>query len=141
MYVPKNKKQVPAAQKEQSEQPVQLAEIKFDKSGVTEVDVVFKNTSNKTIDAVEFVILQFDNFGRPANRFNDPSHGNVTGKLNMQGNAAPGATIKGGWTLFNTEQTTKGKVVVKQVHFTDGAVWTNNNFDDEVANGKDHMDV
>lgn len=136
MYIPKEQKNNNKSSQEQVSQPVKLAKIAFDKSGVTEVSVTLQNTTQKTIDAVEFVILQFDNFGRPAYRFNDSSYGNVTSELTMQGNAGPNGFLKSGWTLFNTEKTTKGKVVIKQVHFTDGSVWTNNNFEKEVDAGK-----
>jgi len=112
--------------------PVSLQSMDFDKSGVTGVKVVFQNTSNKTVDAIEFVILEFDNFGRPAYRFNDKSEGNVSGKLLMQEKAQPGGTMNSSWTLFNTDNTVKGKVVVKQVHFTDDTVWTNSRYDEQV---------
>ena len=117
--------------------PVILKKIEFDKSGVTGVNVVFQNNTSKTIDAIEFVILQFDNFGRPAYRFNDKTQGNVSGKLLMQGTAQPQGTMQAGWTLFNTEKTTKGKTVVSQVHFTDGSVWNNLKFDEEVSKEKE----
>ncbi|SFB08087.1 DUF5780 domain-containing protein [Selenomonas ruminantium] len=136
MYVPKEQKNKSNSSQSQVSQPVKLAKISFDKSGVTEVSVTLQNVSPKNVDAVEFVILQFDNFGRPAYRFNDSSYGNVTSELTMQGNAAPNGFLKSGWTLFNTEKTTKGKVVIKQVHFADGSVWTNNNFEKEVDEGK-----
>lgn len=117
--------------------PVLLKKIEFDKSGVTGVNVVFQNNTAKAIDAIEFVILQFDNFGRPAYRFNDKSNGNVSGKILMQGSAQPQGTIQGSWTLFNTEKTTKGKTVVSQVHFIDGSVWSNLKFDEQVSMGKE----
>ncbi|MBP2659145.1 MAG: hypothetical protein H6Q69_2177 [Firmicutes bacterium] len=117
--------------------PVILKKIEFDKSGVTGVKVVFQNNTPKTIDAIEFVILQFDNFGRPAYRFNDKSNGNVSGKLLMQGNTQPQGTMQSGWTLYNTEKTVKGKTVVSQVHFTDGSVWSNLKFDEEVSKEKE----
>ncbi|WP_027396026.1 DUF5780 domain-containing protein [Anaerovibrio lipolyticus] len=140
MYVPKEQQQNNSSSQTQSSQPVKLAKISFDKRGVTEVSVTLQNITPKTIDAVEFVILQFDNFGRPAYRFNDPSYGNVTSALTMQGNAAPNGFLTSGWTLFNTEKTTKGKVVIKQVHFTDGSVWNNDNFDQEVDAGKSSLE-
>ena len=120
--------------------PVTLNKIEFDNSGVTGVRVVFQNNTPKTIDAIEFVILQFDNFGRPAYRFNDEKYGNVTGKLLMQGNAKPQGTMHAGWTLFNVERATKGKTVLKQVHFTDGSTWTNLNFEQAVSKGKSSLD-
>lgn len=117
--------------------PVELKKIEFDKSGVTSVNIAFQNNTQKTIDAIEFVILQFDNFGRPAFRFNDKSYGNVSGKLVMQGVAQPQGTLRSGWTLYNTERTTKGRTVVNQVHFTDGATWNNLKFDEEVSKRKE----
>ncbi len=120
--------------------PVELAELSFVTDIATHVSVKFKNVSQKTIDGVEFVILQFDNFGRPAYRFDNISYGNVSGELTMQGAAAPGDTLHSGWIMFNIEKTTKGKVVVKQVHFTDGAVWTNNHYDEEIKKEKEKME-
>lgn len=119
--------------------PVELKSIEFDKSGVTGVNVIFKNNSPKTVDAIEFVILQFDNLGRPAYRFNDSSHGNVTGELLMQGTAKENGTIKGGWTLFNADKTTKGKIVVKQVHYTDNSLWVNQKFTEQVKKEQDKL--
>jgi len=119
--------------------PVELTSIEFDKSGVTSVTVVFKNTSPKTLDAIEFVILQFDNLGRPAYRFNDKSHGNVTGELLLQENAQENKIIKGAWTLFNTERSTKGKVVIKQVHYTDNSSWVNQKFTEQINKEKDKL--
>lgn len=123
MYVPKDSAQK-ADYQTLPDQPVKLVDIEFDKSGVTGVKLSFQNLTPKTIDAIEFVILQFDNFGRPAYRFNKKSYGNVTSPLTMQGNAGPKETLNGAWTLYNTEKTTKGKTVIKQVHFTDGSIWT-----------------
>lgn len=135
MYVPNDSSQK-AEDQSQSDQPVKLVNIEFDKSGVTSVKLSFQNLTPKTIDAIEFVILQFDNFGRPAYRFNDPSYGNISSPLTMQGNASPKETLNGAWTLFNTEKTTKGKIIIKQVHFTDGSTWTNDNFQSEVNDKK-----
>ena len=120
-----------------TDSPVKLQNISFDKSGVTGVSVSFINTSPKTVDAIEFVILQFDNFGRPSYRFNDKSYGNISSELLMQGSATENTILNGAWTLFNTEKTVKGKVVVKQVHFTDGAVWNNLKFNEQVNREKE----
>lgn len=136
MYVPKDQN---GKIKDSStgDEPVKLAHIEIGPSaGGAAVDVSLQNTSGKNIDAIEFVVLQFDNFGKPSNRFNDPSAGNVTSKLTVQGNAAPSASLRGSWTLYNMEKSRKAKVVISQVHFTDGAVWTNKNFDDDVAREK-----
>lgn len=135
MYVPKE--QTNSKSESSGDQPVKLASIDIGPdAGGASVQVNLQNTSSKNIDAIEFVVLQFDNFGRPSNRFNDPSYGNVTKPLTLQGNAAPGASLKGSWTLFNMEKSRKAKVVIKQVHFTDGAVWENKNFDAEVEKEK-----
>ena len=136
MYVPKE--QTSKSDEVVSDQPVKMAHIQIGPSaGGASVDVSLSNTSRKNIDAIEFVVLQFDNFGKPSNRFNDASVGNVTNTLTVQGNAAPGATLQGSWTLFNMEKSRKAKVIVSQVHFTDGAVWTNKNFDADVAREKE----
>ena len=121
----------------EEDSPVKLQNISFDKDGVTGVSISFINTSPKTVDAIEFVILQFDNFGRPAYRFNDKSEGNVSSALLMQGNATTNNTLNSAWTLFNTERTVKGKVIIKQVHFTDGAVWNNLKFNEQVDREKE----
>ncbi|BAL82020.1 hypothetical protein SELR_03120 [Selenomonas ruminantium subsp. lactilytica TAM6421] len=133
MFVPKENKANPQS-KQQGDQPVALGNIEIGPdAGGASVKVSLKNVSPKTVDAIEFVVLQFDNFGKPSNRFNDESYGNVTSVLTVQGTAANGQSLSGGWTLFNMEKSRKAKVVVKQVHFTDGAVWENKSFDDEVA--------
>ena len=119
--------------------PVKLTSIEFDKSGVTGVNIKFQNNSPKTLDAIEFVILQFDNFGRPAYRFNDSKYGNISGELLLQGIAKQNGTLSGGWTLFNTEKTTKGKVVVKQVHYTDNSLWINQNFSEQINFEKEKL--
>lgn len=135
MYVPKE--QTTNNEQSNNEQPVKLASINIGPdAGGASVDVTLQNTSSKTIDAVDFVVLQFDNFGRPSNRFNDPKYGNVTSTLTLQGNTAPGDTLRGGWTLFNMEKSQKAKVVIQQVHFTDGAVWVNRNFESDVEKEK-----
>lgn len=136
MYVPKEQN-TKSKDSSSNDQPVKVSKLEIGPSaGGAAVDVSLQNAAGKNMDAVEFVILQFDNFGKPSNRFNDPSAGNVTSKLTVQGNAAPGASLSGSWTLFNMEKSRKAKVVISQVHFTDGAVWTNKNFDDDVAREK-----
>lgn len=102
--------------------PVELASISVSRRIATFIDVTFTNTTPKTVDAIEFVVLQFDNFGRPAYRFNDKKEGNVTGDLLLQGTAVPGATLNGAWKIFNADAVEKCKVILKQVHFTDRAV-------------------
>lgn len=140
MYVPKEQTSK-SDEAVGSDQPVKVAHIQIGPSaGGASVDVSLNNTAGKNIDAIEFVVLQFDNFGKPSNRFNDASVGNVTNKLTVQGNAAPGATLQGSWTLFNMEKSRKAKVIVSQVHFTDGAVWTNKNFDADVAREKESFE-
>lgn len=134
MYVPSTNNKTNSQNKQQGDQPVALANIEIGPdAGGAAVKVSLKNVSQKTIDAIEFVVLQFDNFGKPSNRFNDESYGNVTSVLTVQGSAANGQSLSGGWTLFNMEKSRKAKVVIKQVHFTDGAVWENKSFEDEVA--------
>lgn len=136
MYVPKDQTSKTKVN-DNGDQPVKVSHIQIGPdAGGASVDVSLQNTAGKNIDAIEFVVLQFDNFGKPSNRFNDSSAGNVTSKLTVQGNAAPGASLKGSWTLFNMEKSRKAKVVVSQVHFTDGAVWTNKNFDADVDREK-----
>ena len=133
MYVPVTNNKTNSQNKQQGDQPVALANIEIGPdAGGAAVKVSLKNVSQKTVDAIEFVVLQFDNFGKPSNRFNDESYGNVTSVLTVQGSASTGQSLSGGWTLFNMEKSRKAKVVIKQVHFTDGAVWENKSFEDEV---------
>ena len=133
MYVPVTNNKTNSQNKQQGDQPVALANIEIGPdAGGAAVKVSLKNVSQKTVDAIEFVVLQFDNFGKPSNRFNDESYGNVTSILTVQGSASTGQSLSGGWTLFNMEKSRKAKVVIKQVHFTDGAVWENKSFEDEV---------
>ena len=131
MYVPKAPTQKTA--EGSNNQPVELSSINIgpDNIGITGVDVSFKNTSQKNIDGIEFVVLKFDNFGKPSER------DNVSSILTMQGNAATGGNLSSGWTMYaDNKKARKAKVVVKQVHFTDGAVWENKSFEDDVAKEK-----
>lgn len=133
MYAPKDKTTGTTDSTSASNQPVAPSSIKIgpDEVGITEVNVSFKNVSQKNVDAIEFVVLKFDNFGKPSDR------DNVTSVLTMQGNAAPSGNLSAGWTLFaDSKKARKAKVVVKQVHFTDGTVWGNNSFENDVAKGK-----
>lgn len=134
MYVPATNEKKSTSDKQKGDQPVVLGNIEIGPdAGGAGVKVSLKNVSQKTVDAIEFVVLQFDNFGKPSNRFNDESYGNVTSVLTVQGTAGNGQSLNGSWTLFNMEKSRKAKVVIKQVHFTDGAVWENKSFDDDVA--------
>lgn len=137
MYVPKKEH---TSSTEAKNQPVELVNLEYGYDVVTNVHIKFKNVSTKTIDAVEFVLLHFDNFGRPACYDDDKSIGNVSKKLNLQSVAAPNEVISGGWNFFVLDSAKKGKAVVKQVHFTDGSTWVNQQFDDIVAEEKQSLE-
>lgn len=118
--------------------PIQIQEISFDKSGVTGVKIVVQNTSDKTIDAVELALITFDNFGRPAKRFGNED--NVVDDILMQKVINKGGSGGSSWTIFNYDDATKGKVVVKQIHYTDGTVWTNTTYQKQITNEKKKLE-
>lgn len=138
MYVPKKESKSSSTAAEN--QPVEVVNIEYGVDVITNAHIKFKNVSTKTIDAVEFVMLHFDNFGRPAYYFNDESDGNVSGKLNLQSVAAPNEILYGGWDFYCLDSAKKGKVVVNQVHFTDGTTWVNQQFDDIVEKEKQSLE-
>lgn len=137
MYVPK--KETTKSSTEATNQPVELVSIKYGSDVVTYAEFTFKNISTKTVDAIEFVALNFDNFGRPAYYFNRKSNGNVSSKLNLQQVANPNETSSATWNFYGSDFATKGKVVVHQVHFTDGTTWVNQQFDDIVKKEKESL--
>ena len=44
--------------------------------------------------------------------------------------------LSGAWTLYLSDRATKGKIILKQVHFTDGSVWRNSQFQDQLDKEK-----
>lgn len=136
MYVP-NKQQGASSSAEAKNQPVTAVSVKLFIDVVQHAEVTFKNNTNKVIDGIEYVVIGFDNFGKPAKL---GRNGNVSPTLNIQKEIQPGDTASGSWSLYDSnDQAHKGKVVVQKVHFTDGAVWVNNDFDKMVADQKDKL--
>lgn len=133
MYVPSELKGKPIT--DLPDQPMKVGNFSIgpDDIGITRTRIELINVTSKTIDAAEFVILKFDNFGRPANSQGD---GNVTSPLTLQGEAAPNGVLSGAWTLYLADRATKGKIILKQVHFTDGSVWRNSQFQDQLDKEK-----
>lgn len=132
MYVPSELKGKPIT--DLPDQPMKVGNFSIgpDDMGITRTRVELINVTSKTIDAAEFVILKFDNFGRPASQ----GDGNVTSPLTLQGEAAPNGVLTGAWTLYLSDRATKGKIILKQVHFTDGSVWRNSQFQDQLDKEK-----
>ncbi len=126
MYVPKAAEKVKNTS-EVENQPVSLVSLQFPEYVVPQISVTFVNNSTKVVDAIEFSVLCFDNFGQPANYH---SSGNVINSFSLQETIQPGNTGKSSWNVYSMSNgTKKGKVVVTKVHFTDGAIWVNNEFD------------
>lgn len=125
MYVPKEKA-VSTNVVEADNQPVSLVSVQFPEYVVPQVDVTFKNNTQKVIDGVEFVVICFDNFGRPAKE----NGKNVSGKITMQKSIQPDSTGGASWNVYSiSENTKKGKIIVSQVHFNDGSTWINYDYD------------
>jgi hypothetical protein len=133
MYVPSELKGKPVT--DLPDQPMKVGNFSIgpDDIGITRTRIELINVTSKTIDAAEFVILKFDNFGRPAISQGD---GNITSPLTLQGEAASNGVLSGAWTLYLSDRATKGKIILKQVHFTDGSVWRNSQFQEQVDKEK-----
>lgn len=134
MYVPK--KSEPTSSTEVENQPIEIVSINYGYDVVTNAEIKIKNVSTKTIDAIDMACIHFDNFGRPAYYFNDSSKGNVAEKLTLQDTVKPNEVTYGLWNFYCLDLAKKGKVVVHQVHFTDGTTWVNQNFDDIIEKEK-----
>lgn len=108
------------------EQPKEPSPISIEKSSVTrdmigtpEANVTLKNISKKEIDGVKARIKTFNNFDEPVNGFLDDN----TFEAISQDKIQPGKTNDSTWTLYNFDGTSKIKVEIYHVHFTDGTAW------------------
>jgi hypothetical protein len=102
--------------------PVEIVSSKIvdDSIGTPNLYITVKNTSNKTIDALEVDAYLFDNFDEPAGEFGRGSN-LIIGTY--QEKIAPGASYTGQWNLAVYEMATKVKdLKVRRVHFTDGTL-------------------
>lgn len=110
------------------------------KTNVERVYVKFQNTSAKTVDAIEFALLSFDNIGRPAiNKHNDKERTNVVEPILVQGNVAPQGYVESSWYINTDRRGTKGVTVIKSVHYADGSTWVNNQFKAEINAKKEQL--
>lgn len=131
-------KQIKKVQEEASKPPLSIVStsVKKNSAGTPEATVIVKNTSKKTIDAFTIRILCFNNYNNPVNHYlYDTNVYNGIDQLKIN----PGETSGYGthWSLFGYDNTTKIKVVLNDVHFTDNTIWVNPNCDDEVNKEKD----
>ena len=138
-----------------SNQPVIVSELSikdnpFVGNARKDFDIKFKNLSNKDIDAIEFTILFFDTFNNPAmiNNTNQNyytiNNSAVINNTNQnyytmifQQKIKINKIKNSSWYMYNCPNAMKGKILIKQVHFTDDTIWVNDNYDDLLITGKD----
>lgn len=103
------------------------------------VYVKLQNVSTKTVDAIELAILSFDNMGRPAMVIKKQFESNVEEPLLLQGNVAPQGYMEGNLYVYTRNRGTKGAIVVKSIHYTDGSLWENNQYQAEINAKKEKL--
>jgi len=106
-------------EKELSQIEVVSAGISLDIIGTPNLDVSFKNNSEKTIDALVIKSYLYNNFDEPVGKWNsnsaDPFYGNVQEEI------APNQTKTLHWNLAVYGNATKtGMPIITKIHFTDG---------------------
>lgn len=96
------------------------SEIEYDSLDNPESHISFKNLSTKTVDAFEVDIYCYDTFDREVTF---TGYGNVFGGIAQDIYMPSGSEESLYWTLDLFDNTTKVKVVVTAVHYTDGTTW------------------
>jgi uncharacterized membrane protein len=109
----------PEKPKEPSPVTVEKATVGQDMIGTPQANVTFKNTSKKEIDGIKARIKTFNNFDEPVNGFMSDN----TFDAISQDKIAAGKINTSVWTMYNFDTTSKIKVEVYNVHFTDGTTW------------------
>lgn len=100
--------------------PVEIVSSKITKDsiGTPILNLTIKNTSKKTIDALEIDANFFDNFNEPAGKFGVGDNSIIA---TSQEKIAPGETMTRSWNLAVYDSATKvDGVKIKRLHFTDG---------------------
>lgn len=100
--------------------PVEIISAKIikDEIGTPNLHLTLKNTSKKTIDALEIDANFYDNFNEPAGKFGVGDNSIIA---TSQEKIAPGETVTRRWNLAVYDSATKvDGVKIKRLHFTDG---------------------
>lgn len=98
------------------------AEVWYDAIGTPEVRIIAKNISNKDIDAYSIQVYCYNNYNEPVNHYSNQT--NVFNGIS-QGVLIAGKTtfLHDEWTLYGYDNTTKVKIYLKKVHFTNDSIW------------------
>jgi hypothetical protein len=98
------------------------AEVGYDAIGTPEIKLIPKNISKKDIDAYTVQIYCYNNYNEPVN--DQLKNTNIfTGTSQDILKAGKTVSFNDSWTLYGYDNTTKVKVYLKKVHFTDGTLW------------------
>lgn len=93
--------------------------------GTPEVVLIFKNLSGKTIDAFEADVYCYDNYDRPVKHYlrGTNRYGIIYQAEDKSENIVSGEHDYAVWTVYGHDNTTKFKVTLRSVHYTDGTRW------------------
>lgn len=117
---PTTEQKEPEKTKEPSPVTIEKATVTKDMIGTPEANVTFKNTTTKEVDGIKARIQAFNNFDEPVKgNFSDS---NVFEAIS-QDKIAAGKSDTSVWTMYNFDTTSKIKVEVYNIHFTDGTTW------------------
>jgi len=99
---------------------IQGKSITYNAIGVPEANVVLKNVSDKTIDAIKVRIYPYDTYDNRVYNFGgEGTFKGIAQRINIDPNYRDAYT----WTLNLFDNATKFNVEVYSVHFTDGTTW------------------
>lgn len=96
--------------------------VSYNSIGTPEANIIFCNTSSKTIDAFECIIYCYDSFDEPAKHYlyNTNKFKGIAQNKKIESGDVTTPT----WVLYGYDLTTKIKnIQVTRVHFTDGTTW------------------
>lgn len=97
-------------------------EVWHDDIGTPEVKIITKNICQKDVDAFTIEVHCYDNYNDPVNHYSTST--NIY-KGVSQDILKAGKTVflSDTWTLYGYDNTTKVKVYLIKVHFTDDTIW------------------
>jgi hypothetical protein len=103
--------------------PIKIIKYKLSKNIIqsNEITIIYKNESNKNIDAITFSVACYNNFNEPVN--GSYVTGNIFSGI-CQSKLKAGEREKNTWTMYLFDNTTKVSTpIITKVHFIDGATW------------------
>ena len=92
------------------------AAITYNSIGVPQASISIKNITKKTIDAYTIRIECYNNFDRPVNHID----GNIFQGISQETINPNEEDLFNTWVLHGFDNTTKIKISLREVHFTDG---------------------